>query len=90
MIRTTAIDQTTPSETLAPDWQERTIDAYLDAFLERTGRNAFFRDTPGGERLDIKHFWRFAEMIEVVQDALDRTSDPRYARIVSELCRGIN
>jgi len=76
------------------------IDAYLRAFyvtenitVRRNGVTStrslgYFRDTEGGPRLDDKHFWRFAEMIEVVEDAYDRTGERDYLRIVRELCDG--
>lgn len=80
--------QSTPYSAIGLDGLKCAIDAYLDAFYMPDGDAGFFRDVAGGDQLDKEHFWRFAEMIEVVEDAYDRTLDTRYALIVHKLCAG--
>ncbi len=65
-------------------------DAAMDAFdrafyVEQAGRG-FFRTSTASTHYAA--FWRTAEMIEMVEDAADRSGNPVYGRMVAELARG--
>lgn len=68
-------------------------DAAIDAFdrsfyVVRDGRG-FFRTTTAS-RTRFAAFWRTAEMIEMVEDAAERSGAGSYRRMVSELARGVS
>jgi predicted alpha-1,6-mannanase (GH76 family) len=63
------------------------MDAFDRAFyVEHDGRGFFRASTTSG---GYAAFWRTAEMIELVEDAADRSGDPAYARMAGELTRGV-
>jgi len=63
------------------------VNAFDRAFyLERDGRG-FFRKVTGSTT--YASFWRSAEMIELVEDAADRSGSPVYGQMVAELARGV-
>jgi predicted alpha-1,6-mannanase (GH76 family) len=66
-------------------------DAAMNAFdrafyLEQDGRGYFRRATGSST---YASFWRSAEMIELVEDAADRSGSSVYDRMVVELARGV-
>jgi predicted alpha-1,6-mannanase (GH76 family) len=67
-------------------------DAALDAFdrafyVVQNGRGSF-RVATGSSRLAA--FWRTAEMIEMVEDAAERSNSSTYRHMVTELARGVS
>ena len=67
-------------------------DAALDAFnrafyLEQDGRG-YFRSATGART--YAGFWRSAEMIELVEDAADRSGSSVYDQMVAELVQGVS
>jgi predicted alpha-1,6-mannanase (GH76 family) len=64
------------------------IDAFDRAFYVQRGGRGFFRASTAST--GYAAFWRTAEMIEMVEDAADRSGDPVYRRMVAELARGVS
>ena len=64
------------------------IDAFDRAFYVQRGGRGFFRTSTAST--GYASFWRTAEMIEMVEDAADRSGDPVYRRMVAELARGVS
>jgi predicted alpha-1,6-mannanase (GH76 family) len=57
-------------------------------YVVRDGSGFFRATTAPGARFVA--FWRTAEMIEMVEDAAERSGDRTYARMVTELTRGVS
>jgi predicted alpha-1,6-mannanase (GH76 family) len=64
------------------------IDSFDRAFYVQRGGRGFFRATTAST--GYAAFWRTAEMIEMVEDAAQRSGDPVYRRMVGELTRGVS
>jgi predicted alpha-1,6-mannanase (GH76 family) len=64
------------------------INAFDRAFYLEQGGRGFFRKATGAG--DYATFWRTAEMIELVEDAADRSGSPTYDHMVAELVRGVS
>ena len=64
------------------------VDAFDRAFYREQGGLGYFRKAIGTSK--PANFWRLAEMIEMVEDAADRSGSPVYARMVTELARGVS
>jgi predicted alpha-1,6-mannanase (GH76 family) len=65
------------------------MDAFDRAFYVVRGGRGFFRTTTAS-RNRYAAFWRTAEMIEMVEDAAERSGDQTYSRMVAELARGVS
>ena len=62
------------------------IDSFDRAFYdERAGKGRFLETTAGGHT----QFWKQAEMLEMVEDACERSGDPTYRRMIGQLRAGI-
>ena len=62
------------------------IDSFDRAFYkERAGKARFTETTAGGRT----QFWKQAEMLEMVEDAYQRSGDRTYARMIGQLRAGI-
>ena len=83
----------TPSATATPvSVTVARANAALNAFdrafyIEDGGRASFRRVTGSGT---LANFWRSAEMIELVEDAADRSGSSVYDQMVAELIRGVS
>jgi predicted alpha-1,6-mannanase (GH76 family) len=76
------------ARSVTPARADAAIDAFDRAFyVERGGRGYFLTTTASRDRYAV--FWRTAEMIEMVEDAAERSSDGAYRHMVTELTRGV-
>jgi predicted alpha-1,6-mannanase (GH76 family) len=62
------------------------IDSFDAAFYTVRNGKGHFRETARGGRA---MFWKQAEMMEMVEDAYERSGDPTYKRMIRELHRGV-
>lgn len=84
----TALDAAAPRALTTSD-QDAAMSAYVEAFYTVTdGAGNFVLDTVSRAYPQEIDFWRMAEEIEMVEDAYDRTHDPRYKTMVEELYAG--
>jgi predicted alpha-1,6-mannanase (GH76 family) len=78
------------TSSFVPTFTSADSDAALGSFLTTFyvtsgGRGVFKRSTTGSQA----PFWQQAEMMEVAEDAYDRSSDPRLKSVLGEIYRGI-
>lgn len=70
-----------PAEVLSDDFADRVFEEFMDNFYLPNGAN-------GHVIKNYNYFWDYAEMMEMIIDAYDRTGDSKYMNMFDECYKG--
>jgi predicted alpha-1,6-mannanase (GH76 family) len=66
------------------------IDSFNNAFYHVSNGVGYYAVDSSGKTPDRGTFWQYCEMIEVIEDAYERSKNPVYGRMIGELINGLN